>query len=314
MPRFATTHKDHYETVRKALLEKRALSASTLKTYTSLLMAIFKKHLDIHNKDEPFSIDWFKDVKHINAMIKDDSLNSRNTKLAALSVLLGEGNAYSKLIYPNRQAIVAETEQNKKTEKQEKSWVSQEQIQKLLEMLRKDTLHLWKKNTLDDQDLQMLQNYIILACVSGAMGLEPRRLTDWVGMEIRNFTDKEEAPTNAYAKGSFVFENYKTSEQYGTQIIKLPIKLNNIVKKWVAINPTNYLFFDRDKKSISNVTLNQRLNRIFSKIGVDNVGINILRHSYLSELYKDIPSIAEMKDRASNMGHSMTQALEYVKK
>jgi len=314
MPRFATTHKDNYETVRKALLEKRALSASTLKTYTSLLMSIFKKHIDEHNKDEPFSIDWFKRVEHINDMIIGDSLNSRNTKLAALSVLLGEGNAYSKLIYPNRQAIVAETEQNKKTEKQKKSWVSQEQIKKLLEMLRKDTLHIWKKTTPDDLDLQMLQDYIIIACVSGAMGLEPRRLTDWVGMEIRNYTDDKEAPTNAYAKGNFVFENYKTSEQYGTQIIKLPIKLNNIIKKWIAVNPTNYLFFDRSKKSVSNVTLNQRLNRIFNKIGIDNVGVNILRHSYLSELYKDIPSIAEMKDRASNMGHSMTQALEYVKK
>jgi hypothetical protein len=40
----------------------------------------------------------------------------------------------------------------------------------------------------------------------------------------------------------------------------------------------------------------------------------MLRHIYLTDKYKDIPAINELKQTASDMSHSVAEALEYVKK
>jgi hypothetical protein len=58
------------------------------------------------------------------------------------------------------------------------------------------------------------------------------------------------------------------------------------------------------------VKRNQRLNKIFGK----KVSCNILRHSFLTEKYKDIPAIKQMQETANDMGHSINEALMYVKK
>ena len=40
----------------------------------------------------------------------------------------------------------------------------------------------------------------------------------------------------------------------------------------------------------------------------------MLRHSYLTHTYANIPGLKEMKKRALAMGHNLQTALEYIKK
>ena len=40
----------------------------------------------------------------------------------------------------------------------------------------------------------------------------------------------------------------------------------------------------------------------------------MLRHIYLTNVYKDVPKINQMQDLANEMGHSVSTALEYVKR
>jgi hypothetical protein len=40
----------------------------------------------------------------------------------------------------------------------------------------------------------------------------------------------------------------------------------------------------------------------------------MLRHIFLMDKYKGMPGINEMKDTAESMAHSVSQAMEYVKK
>jgi hypothetical protein len=40
----------------------------------------------------------------------------------------------------------------------------------------------------------------------------------------------------------------------------------------------------------------------------------MFRPSFLSHMYKDLPDLKDIKERADAMGHSVDQALEYVKK
>jgi len=44
------------------------------------------------------------------------------------------------------------------------------------------------------------------------------------------------------------------------------------------------------------------------------VSVNALRHSFLSNKYKNMPNLKEMLNTADDMGHSLMQAFEYVKK
>jgi hypothetical protein len=39
----------------------------------------------------------------------------------------------------------------------------------------------------------------------------------------------------------------------------------------------------------------------------------MLRHIYLTDKYKDIPALKELKKTAAEMSHSVSEALEYVK-
>ena len=57
----------------------------------------------------------------------------------------------------------------------------------------------------------------------------------------------------------------------------------------------------------------QSINRILNKIFGKNISTDMLRHIYLSNAYKDVPALTKMETLASQMGHSLDTALEYIK-
>ena len=63
----------------------------------------------------------------------------------------------------------------------------------------------------------------------------------------------------------------------------------------------NYMLFSSKKNPLSSSQISRMLNKIFDgkKISVD-----MLRHIYLSDLYKHVPSIRDMEKTAEDMGHS----------
>ena len=108
-----------------------------------------------------------------------------------------------------------------------------------------------------------------------------------------------------------VFSSYKTAKIYGKQVIECPPALLKILKKWVTINPTNYLLFDTNGSKLTPVKLNQRLNKIFG----NRIGVNSLRHCYLTDKYADtIKTNDALAADMSEMGSSMAQSMVYVKR
>ena len=71
------------------------------------------------------------------------------------------------------------------------------------------------------------------------------------------------------------------------------------------------MLVDRKGKKLTPVTLNQRINKIF---GGKNVGVNILRHSYLTENTKSVMDLRQIYETSQEMGHSVEMALRYIKK
>jgi site-specific DNA-adenine methylase len=132
---------------------------------------------------------------------------------------------------------------------------------------------------------------------------------DYVNMRIKGDIDKDK--DNYIDKNKFVFNSYKTAKVYGKQELSIPKPLQTILKKWIAVNPTDYLLFDTNGNKLTNVKLNQRFNKIFGK----KASVNAMRHTYLTDKYKPLmeqqKKMAEdMKDMGSNANN---QASTYVK-
>ena len=138
--------------------------------------------------------------------------------------------------------------------------------------------------------------------------MPPRRLKDYALMELKTVEESEEK--NYYKEeGEMIFNNYKTRNRYGKQIIKVPEKVKEIVneyiKKWGIEG--SLLEMNEDK-------LYDTLISIFKKTG-KRVSVDILRHSYISK-GRDIGKLKKGNKReeiARKMGHSMVAQDEYYK-
>ena len=142
----------------------------------------------------------------------------------------------------------------------------------------------------------------------GGVFIPPRRSKDFVDFKIKDI-DKEK--NNYLDKNKLIYNSYKTSKTYGQQSVEIPKQLNQILKKWISVNPTNYLLFDTNFNALSSVKLNQRLNKIFDE---KKISVNILRHSFLTDKYKKhIEEQKKMDHDMEEMGSSNKQATLYVK-
>jgi len=133
----------------------------------------------------------------------------------------------------------------------------------------------------------------------------PRRSLDFALMKIRNF---DEETDNYYKKGVCYFNNYKTKDVYGKQSLTVPKELNDILKKWLKINQTNYMLFSSNGKGLNSSQITKILNKIFGL----NISRSMLRHIYLSNKYSEVEE--NMKKDAVLMGHSGLTQSQYIVK
>ncbi len=282
------------------------LSLSSYRTYTSILRNLLNK---LDTKD----LNIFKnEPEKVIKILKDTDANKRKTILSAIIVFI-EKDASKQTIKKYRDIMIEDVETYKKeqetqekTDKQKENWMSYDEVLKVYNDLKNDTKHLFKKTTkLTNEEFQQLQNFVILSCM---ILIPPRRLLDWTEMKVKNINES----TDNYIKDNkiFVFNKYKTSKFYGSQELEIPIKLRNILKKWLKINTNDFLFIDRHNRKLYPTTLNQRLNRIFDR----NLGVSMLRHIYISDnVLKDIPKLDNLKKIAKDMGHSTGEQILYKK-
>ena len=292
------------ESIKETIIELRPnLSKQSVATYTSILKNLYTKVFG----SETFDLNKFNETKKILEHLKTLEPNKRKTVLSAL-VILTDKKEYREQMLTDINKYNEEQHKQEQSEKQSESWVHGDEIKKLISTFEKEIKLLYKKQNLTITDLQTIQNYIILCLLSGQEGFPPRRSLDFTEMRIRNY---EKNVHNIFNGKDFIFNNYKTVKTYQTQQFPVPKLLGLILKKWIKINQNDYLLVDRKGLKLSPVTLNQRLNKIF---GGKNVGVNILRHSYLTEHTKSVTDLREIYERAEVMGHSPSQALLYIKK
>jgi integrase len=288
--------------IKEYIKNKRpTLSNSSITTYGSILRSLYKR---IFGTGE-IKPELFEDDKKVLEFLKDLPPNKRKTILSAL-VIITDNKNYREQMLEDVKEYNKEISLQQKSDTQKENWVEGGDIKSVFNECKENADVLYKKKTLTPNDLQQIQSYIILSLLGGEF-IPVRRSKDYCDFKIKNIGTNDNYMTNK----ELIFKSYKTAKTYGVQTLPLPIKLKNILKKWVAVNPTDYLLFDTNLNPLSNVKLNQRLNKLFNG---KKVGVNNLRHTFLTEKYGD--TIAQKKALSktmTDMGSSMDMATTYIK-
>ena len=282
------------------------LSDSSITTYNSILKNLHQKVFD--SKD--VSLDNFEKSDKILKHLEDVEPNKRKTILSALVVICKDPKPYRTLMLTDIKDYNKEVATQEKTEEQKENWIEQDQLQSVFETLKKEADYLYKKGNPTSNDLQKIQNFII---VSLFHLIPPRRAKDFCDFKIRGDIDKETENWFDEKASELNFASYKTAKFYGIQKVKIDKVLKAILKKWIAVNPTEYLLFDNNGSKLTPVKLNQRLNKIFGS--ERGMSVNSIRHSYLSNKYQDSIKMKEdMKKDLTAMGSSLAQATIYIQR
>jgi hypothetical protein len=288
------------------LKERRpTLSASSLKTYTSIITNLHKK---VFGTKEINNIEVFNNTDLVLTNLEDMPPNKRKTILSAL-VVLTNNEEYRNQMNKDVSSYNEEIQKQEMSITQKENWVEKDEIKKVYDKLEKKSKDIYKKPNKSTADLQEIQNFIILALLGGQI-IPPRRSLDYCNFKISNV---DETKDNYYDTSThkFVFNSYKTAKSYGRQEISVPVKLRNIIKKWKTINPTDYLLFDTNMNPLTAVKLNQRMNKIF---GGKNVSVNLMRHTYLTSKFKNTSmENKELKKTMEQMSSSIEMAPTYIK-
>lgn len=290
------------EDLKTYIKDKRStLSEGSLKTYTSILKSLHKKIWggEINVKD-------FDDTKKVLEFLKELPANKRKTLLSALVVITDDA-AYRKQMMEDVSDYNKEINKQQKTETQKENWVSTEEVKVIYDMFKKNADLLYKKSSHTANELQQIQNFIILALMSGIF-IAPRRSLDYCEFKIRNIDKKTD---NYLDKNTLVFNRYKTAKTYGQQSVSIPVQLRNILTKWSKLNPTDYLLIDTNGNKLNSVKLNQRFNSIF---GDKKIATNALRHTYLTDKYAETSKKQKaLEADLTEMGSSTNVAKNYIK-
>ena len=292
------------------------LAISSAKTYVSIIRNLSKQmNIDLSTPD--------KVINHTDDIVehfKDLEPKLRKTRLSALIVFLDNPkeitedalktmDIFRKQMMKDGAEYSRELRLQEKTPKQEDGWMDWNDIIANYKNLEKEVSYFKTQTSLTKQQFKRVQMFVLLSCL---LLIPPRRSTDYVMFKIRNEDiNKDNFMETKGRKSYFVFNTYKTAKKYGKETIEIPTALKNIINRWKLINKNDYLLVNSNMdKKINATQLNSMLYDYFNK----PLSTSLIRHIFLSEKYKNVPALQEMQKTADEMGHSLTQALEYVKK
>ena len=307
---------------------KGDLSSSSFKKYTNSVNSIYKQ-LGV---DEPMTPAVFiKHIDKVKSIINNaKTLSTAHAYAVAMFVFTNDA-AYNALMMEKSKEKEEQVMKRERTEKQKKNWITKKEIHKKLNDLEKLANAVYEKHSLgqslNDKDYQDIQDFI-LVLVSCDKYLPLRRSLDWCAFKISDIN--LEADNYITEDGAaLVFNTYKTAAAKGKQVLhfnKYKYRNNTdwdfyskkgamIIKRellrWIAINPTEYLFFTtKFRKPLSAYNITNWFNRIFEQ----NVSTNMLRNILMTDRHEKIINQFEQAKRAMSVGGSSASMLmNYVK-
>lgn len=317
------------EKLQEQIREKRPkLSESTLKTYSSALKTLWKKYNDGESKElEDF--EWLKDYKRVLKSMESLKDNTKKARLSTIIVALDAMGEKDKKPYIKYQDLMVKYDaeyqefkkSNAKSEKQEKNWVSLDELKAVLkshEAWLKEH-EVFKKDVLTTAEYTRLQNWVLGNLYVGDDENPPTR-SDYTPMKVvtaKEFgeLDEKEMDEENYLvvksknKKFFSLGEYKMRKKNGVIRINVGKDLNRVLNLWLRHNTSGYLLHDKNTNAMSTNSLTKNLIKVFKPTG-KNISVNMLRHIYITEKYP----VDERAEDARKMGHSVEEQGKYAKK
>ena len=278
-------------------------SLKTMATYNRLLNELRTK-FDAPAEDLKFAKRSTEIIAYVESL--DKSYASKKLYYAVLvSVLRDLKTGKTKLLraaeaayrakmveYNTRLAEIAQ--QQEMSEREIGIWLTWEDV---LEAYRK--LRAAAEENL--QDKKLYRDYVILSLYT----LVPPLRSDYSPVRI-TATDDEQKDNKLLVDSSgvsFVLHNYKTAKQYGVQCITFPIELENIIRHWLSLETSGFLF-SVNGKAASESWLSGQVRNIMLRLTGKASGINILRHSYITYMRRGEQPVIVQNNLAASMLHS----------
>ncbi len=270
------------------------ITESSIKTYVSNLVSINKKLNGEHNFE--FYVNYEPIIRFIEKEAM--SLQTKKTLLSALYIMTHIKEYRDKMIVYCNDVNKTYKEQ-KLTEKQKEHRLTFDEVKEKVE----ESFNNLKNNP-------TLENYkLYLASVFSSGIYSPPRRSEFCNVKIKNYDINTD---NYLFKKKIVFNQYKTSKKYGSQTYDIPNEVLPILKRYLKVNTSDYLFTKSDNKTVMN---NSDYNRLLNKSFGKTISVDSLRSIYLSDKYRNVPAYNEMAETALKMGNSIPTALQnYVKK
>jgi len=207
-----------------------------------------------------------------------------------------------------------------KSEKQEKNWISQEEVLSVHKKLKEDVMNLLqKKRKIDKTVFNKLLNYTILSLYTL---INPRRNKDYSLMKIASNTDDENYNYLMIDKKNtmkFLLNKYKTDKKYHSVEIDVPDDLKEVIQLYLKYHPLKAelkkkdydipFLVDEQGKGFKNRTeITKILNKIFGK----KISSSMLRNIFLTDKYGNV--MEELKKDTKAMATSVDVAMNnYIK-
>ena len=316
------------ESLTKDMKEKKHLSDSSIQAYLRNLRKL--------NKDETFNnFNFLVDVENIQSKLDKYKENTKRNYLISIVSALSLStkplhkklhDKYYSLMMKKNEEINKEVNPNDLTETQEKNWLSWNDIKKKYDEIEKEVDQFYKQKTISENQYNTLLGYTILSLYIHNV---PRRNKDYQIMKLVSAYKPEMSKEYNYLdlfKKEFVFNSYKTSNKYGTQVIKISDELWNALVKYFkhhrcvgsrsdgrkVLNENDdgdwFLVYKNCKPLDKVNSITRILNKIFDKA----IGSSMLRHIFLTDKYGD--SLEKAEKDAKEMAHSSSMQKDYIKK
>lgn len=289
-------------------------------------VALYLQQLRTLNDNTPFkSLTFLKDKDAVLKRMEIFGSNTQKTYLSAVVSALSLGKG-SKLLDEYKELLQEkideynEKDKNAKTEKEEKNWMSWEDIAELKKELREkvDKTASQKKITANQWN-----DILRLFLISLYTEIPPRRNQDYQYCFIRKDDKGMEKDKNYLitSDNKFIFNKFKTSKSNGTQ--EIDFSDNNEFKSILELYLKHHPLIKTKKTDMpllvdasgTPFTATNSITRLLNKAFGKKVGSSMLRKIYLTSKYGDkLDLLKELKDVSRQMGHNTsTQQGVYIK-
>jgi len=311
----------------KTLLESqkdKRRSEKTIKMYISNINKLYKL---LGNEEEMEDLDWLTDVEKITDILSDKHFTTLRNYLNSIIVSL-QVTEYPQELIKEYQSIrdefndkyIKENSTGVISAKQEENFASMDEINGVIKEMKEeiDSKKLFRKD-ISPKEKALVQMYVIISILTQY----PFR-NDLAGMKLikkkafNNLSMDEKKKNNYLLQDKndfyFILNEYKTQAKYGEKKIKVEKNnLPSLLRKYIPLLDSEYLFVSSTGKPFSRNALTQILSKTFEKYLGKKISTTLLRKIYMSSKYQGTKE--EMEKDAEILGHDVgTGQLVYTKK